>query len=210
MLESNKFGRYLSINVRNEFQILLTILPTYNWPKKKKKKKSFANCTACQENSLKTLSIRYFGSTCLKTTFAKFPGCSFVSSFLKIHHKAGTRRRNMFILWYNEVLCLINRCDNITVLDTLSHSPKWLWLLFKFLHLQSAWEHSKNGAKSLFSDTSGAFFVWIYFPFPIPSLAPNTALQISSDWQERWSQQGPCQLPLSALSTQALQTLLST
>lgn len=35
MLEINKLRRDLSVNVRNEFQILLSILLTHNWPKKR-------------------------------------------------------------------------------------------------------------------------------------------------------------------------------
>ena len=50
--------------------------------------------------------------------------------------------------------------------------------------------------KASFQTLQGHSFVWIYFPFPSRSLAPNTALQIGSDWQAGWSQQGPCQVPL--------------
>lgn len=103
-----------------------------------------------------------------------------------------------FILWYNEVLCLTNRCDNITVLTTLSPSPKWLWLLFHFCTFRLVESTERMVLKTSFQTLQGHSFVWVYFPFPTLSLAPNPASQISSDWQEGWSQAGLCQVPLQA------------
>lgn len=128
-------------------------------PPTDQKRGSFANCTVGQENSLKTLSIRYLGRRLSK----KPPLPSFQAALLQAHFwrhitKQEVEGETCFILWYNEVLCPTNRCDNITVLNPQNASPKRLWLLFQLLHLPSGWEHQKNGAKSLFSDTSGAFF----------------------------------------------------
>lgn len=171
MLETNRLGRGFSINVRNEFQILLSIPPTHHWPKKER---LFANCTAGQENNLKTLSIRYFGRR-LSTNNP----CQ-VSRLRRFVTKQEMEGETCFILWYNEVLCATNRCDNITVLDTLPPSPKWSWLLLKFLHLPSGWEHWKNGAKNLFSDTSGAFFCLNLLPVshPVPGTKPSPTNQL--------------------------------
>lgn len=63
--------------------------------------------------------------------------------------------------------------------------------------------------KVSFQTLQGHSFVWVYFAFPTLSLAPNAALQISSDWQEGWSQQGPCQVPLWAPFTRTVLTLLA-
>lgn len=94
MLEINKLGRGLSINIRNEFQIHLSIPPTHSWEKKKK------DCLQIEQQARKTIRKPFqsdiLEGACLQTSLAKFPGCSFVSSFLKICHKAGTGRRNMF------------------------------------------------------------------------------------------------------------------
>lgn len=128
-----------------------------------------------QENNLKTLSIRYFGRR-LSTNNP----CQ-VSRLWRFVTKQEMEGETCFISLYNEVLCLTNRCDNITVLDTLSPSPKWLWLLLKFLHLPSGWEHWKNGAKNLFSDTSGAFFCLHLLPLshPVPGTKHSPTNQLS-------------------------------
>lgn len=47
----------------------------------------------------------------------------------------------------------------------------------------------------LSSGTSPPSFVWIYFPFPTQSLAPNAVQQILSNWHGEWSQPELCQVP---------------
>lgn len=108
-----RLGRGFSINVRNEFQLLLSTPRSHNW-QTKKKMRLFANCTAGQENNLKTFSIRYFGRR-LSTNNP----CQ-VSRLRRFVTKQEMEGETCFISWYNEVLCPTNRCDNITVLDTLS------------------------------------------------------------------------------------------
>lgn len=207
MLEINKLGRNLSINIRNEFQILLSILPTHNWPKKEIVCKLYS----MPENSLKTLSIGFFGRHLSKNNL-----CQVSRLFLcKLIFEDSSKSRNWkekHVLFYDTMKTFVQETDVIISL-CWTHYPVLQSSCGCFLNFCtfSLLESTKRMVlKASFQTLQGHSFVWIYFPFPTPSLAPNTALQISSGWQEGWSQQGLCQLPLSALSIQALRTLLST
>lgn len=200
MPDMNELGRSLSINVRNEFQVLLSIpLPDY-W----RKKKLFANCTAGQENSLKTLSIRYFGRSLSKNNPCQ------VSRLLlcKLIFEDLSQSRNWkekHVLFCYTMKFFVQQIDVIISLcwihSTILQSGWGCFLNFCTFSLVESTE--RMVLKASFQTLQGHSFVWIYFPFPTQSLAPNTALQISSDWQEEWSQQELVPSSSWALFTQA-------
>lgn len=178
---------------------------------KKKKKRLFANRTASQENNQKALSIRYFGRR-LSTNIS----CQVSRLFLcKLIFEDSSQSRNWkkkHVLFCDTMKSFVQQIDVIISLCWI-HYPllqSGCGCFFNFCTFSLVESTERMVLKASFQALQGHSFVWIYFPFPTPSLAPNSALQISSDWQEGWSQQGRCQVPLQALLTQALLTRLST
>lgn len=140
MLKANELRRGLSIHGRNDFQIL-SLIPH---PQPTQKGDCLQIAQPARKTVWKPFQSDIVEGTCLKTTFAKFPGCLLLCEpiFFGRHvTRQELEGETCFISWYNEALCPTSRCGHITVLDPRNRAPKWWWLLFKSLHLQSGWEH---------------------------------------------------------------------
>lgn len=151
----------------------------------KKKKRLFANCTACQENSLKTLSIGYFGRHLSKNSPCQVSR----PFFYKLIFEDSSQSRNWkekHVLFYDTMKTFVQQIDVIISLCWI-HYPvlqSGCGCFLNFCTFRLPESTKRMVLKASFQTLQGRSFVWIYFPFPTPSLAPDTALQISSDWQE--------------------------
>lgn len=196
-----RLGRGFSIKVRNEFQILLSIPRSHNWPQK-------WDCLQIAQQARKTIWKPFqsdiLEGACLQRTLAKFPGCEYLSQSRKWKEK--------HVLFHDTMKSFVQQIDVIISLYWI-HYPLLrsgcgcFWNFCTFRLVEST---ERMVLKTSFQTLQGHSFVCIYFPFPTLSLAPNPAPQISSAWQEGWSQQGLCQVLPWALLSQAFLTLLST
>lgn len=202
-LEINKLGRGLSINIRNEFQIHLSIPSTHNWPKKEIVCKLHSRPGKQSENPFNQMFWKAFSTN---------NPCQVSRLFLcKLIFEDSSQSRNWkekHVLFCDTMKSFVQQIDVIISLCWI-HYPllqSGCGCFFNFCTFSLVESTKRMVLKASFQTLQGHSFVWIYFLFPTLFLAPNPALQISSDWQEGWSQQRLCQVPLQALLTQALLT----